>query len=516
MGDQSDPSHAKPLMYADKLVGKKTLPTTSYDLSLLPNPTVKEGKPAVIIPEDFYQEGCEIWKFSLTRRLDFTDIIFSIAKKTLESQWQLGDGRVQFIPMVRGFFIIKLKSQEDKDKLFDAESWIVEHQKLSLLEWYPSFDPQRQKTSHASAWVKFPGLPMEFWLEKTLLSMEKYLGTPIVVDKCTLAHEYGYYASVLIDINFAELDTDGIHVTVGGLDFWQLIDIYKKPKFCTHCKIIGHNDGECRKKQNSVSKQQRNVRQQNNQQLNIVVKNVSGVSKWHPKKNGINSTIKHGNSHGSVGDNKKEAGRKKKGNKFLIIPFVPEIYVEQDDVHGHHWGAFSQLNVEDYTLENDVQHNGTQQFEFSSENLELLAHLKAQVEQGVELSAEEHFVLELGKNKEEDLANLKKIREDLERTTRRPTNSGVLSPNKFFVLQEEVILSESKEVTGLQTHLDSVREVENFTDSVCSESNLGLQVAQPKESSASSDLGLNSKSMNIRLTSEENEVLCTITKFDVQ
>ncbi|XP_026378409.1 uncharacterized protein LOC113272828 [Papaver somniferum] len=440
MGGQSDPSHAKPLTYSEKLVGKKTLPTTSYDLSSLPNPTVKEGKPSVIIPEDFYKEGCEIWKFSLIGGLDFNDLNFIDVKKTFESQWHLGDGRVHFIPMVRGFFIIKLKSQEDKDKLFDAEAWIVEHQKLSLLEWYPSFDPQRQKTSHASVWVKFPGLPMEFWLEKTLLSMAKSLGTPIVVDK------------------------------LGGLNFWQPIDICKKPKFCTHCKIIGHNDGECRKKQNNVSKQQGNARQ------NIVEKNASGliISEWKPKKNGTNSTIQHGDSQGSVGDNEQVQSaahclNTQVNGTTVGGSNVPNSNTEWQEAEHKKKGKKAPLIDEDYTLADDAQHNGKQQFEFSSENLELLAQLKAQVEQGVELSAEERIVLELGKKMEEDLANLKKIREDLKRTTQAKVNArGVLSPNKFSVLQ-------SKENTEIQTHLYFGREeFETNKDSFCSDSKSGL------------------------------------------
>ncbi|XP_026433423.1 uncharacterized protein LOC113330831 [Papaver somniferum] len=116
------------------------------------------------------------------------------------------------------------------------------------MEWFPSFDADKQRSSRSTAWVKFPGLPMEFWIEKTLLAMGKTLGFPIVVDKRTLAHEYGHFASVLIDIDFAELKYDDINVTVGEREFCQPFEILKRPKFCSKCSIIGHSDGECRKK----------------------------------------------------------------------------------------------------------------------------------------------------------------------------------------------------------------------------------------------------------------------------
>ncbi|XP_026455428.1 uncharacterized protein LOC113356488 [Papaver somniferum] len=316
MGDQFDSS--QPKLYAEKLQGRRTLPSTTIDLSKLPNPTVKEGKPAVILPQEYYEEGCEVWRFSLIGILDFKDINFTDAKKELESQWQLGNGRVQFIPMVRGFFIIKLLSQEDKNKIFDAEAWIVDHQKLNLLEWYPSFDPQKQKTSHATVWVKFPGLPMEFWLEKTLLAMAKTIGTPIVVDQRTLAHEYGYYASVLIDINFAELDTDSIHVTVGGLDFWQKFDIHKRPKFCSYCKIIGHADGECRKKNNSANQQYGNARPNSRQN----------------RSDNRTADLRYGDgtSNGAVIDGQDwQVAQRKKRKSAPHIPVVPEVHKRVDE-----------------------------------------------------------------------------------------------------------------------------------------------------------------------------------------
>ncbi|XP_026410373.1 uncharacterized protein LOC113305567 [Papaver somniferum] len=230
-------------------MGKKQLPTTFIDLSKLPNPTVKEGKTAVVIPDDFYNEGCKLWRFSFIGRLDLKGINFQDVKNSFEQQWKLGQGRVQFVPMNRGFIIIKLHSQEDKDKLLNVEAWLFDQQKLNLMEWFPGFDAYKHNTSHATVWVKFPGLHVEFWIFlKTLLSIGKTLGTLIVVDKRTLAHEYGHFASVLVDINFVELNTNAIHVTVGGLDFWQKFEIQKKPKFCSKCKMIGHTDSECWKK----------------------------------------------------------------------------------------------------------------------------------------------------------------------------------------------------------------------------------------------------------------------------
>ncbi|XP_026430546.1 uncharacterized protein LOC113327584 [Papaver somniferum] len=254
MGEKSvgDSNHPK-FTFAELVMGKhnKKQVSTTVDIGSLPNPTTRDGKPAVVIPQDYYEEGCQIWRFSLIGRLDLKGVKLIDVKKNLEQQWGLGEAGVQFIPMNRGFFIIKLLTQDDKDKVFkdgNKNPWIVNDQPLRLIEWYPGFDADKQCTSHSTVWVKFPSLPVEMWVEKTLLALGKSLGTPIVVDKRTLNHEYGHYASVLIDIDFAKHDTDSVYVEVDGRHFLQPIEILKQPKFCSKCKIVGHLDKECRKK----------------------------------------------------------------------------------------------------------------------------------------------------------------------------------------------------------------------------------------------------------------------------
>ncbi|XP_026396031.1 uncharacterized protein LOC113290662 [Papaver somniferum] len=186
--------------------------------------------------------------------------------------------------------------------ILNVEAWFFEQKKLNLMEWFPGFDADKHKTSHATVWVKFPGLPVEYWIEKTLLAIGKTLGTPIVVDKHTLSHEYGHFTSVLIDVNFVELNTDAFLVTVGGSEFCQNFEIHKKPKFCSKCKLIGHSDSECRKKSKN------NV---NNLQIQ------SAAQGQKSQANEINT----GDSKATNGDNGwKEAGSKKKERMLRTFP----------------------------------------------------------------------------------------------------------------------------------------------------------------------------------------------------
>lgn len=54
--------------------------------------------------------------------------------------------------------------------------------------------------------------------------------------------EYGYFASVLIDIDFSKHIPERILLKANGREFWQYMEIHKHPKFCSKCSIIGHGD----------------------------------------------------------------------------------------------------------------------------------------------------------------------------------------------------------------------------------------------------------------------------------
>ncbi|KAF5191655.1 hypothetical protein FRX31_018758 [Thalictrum thalictroides] len=172
--------------------------------------------------------------------------ITSFAEKVRGVQPQVIDVSKLPSPGMKGFFMVRLSCEEDLVRIWGS-SWKFGGQMIRLTKWTPDFDPDLQKSTNALLWVKFPKLKQQYWDYELLMSMGKALGSPVGIDRHTLERDFGYYAMVLVDIDLSKTIPSSIHVEEeGGNDFIQEIEIQKMPRFCTHCKSIGHAVFECK------------------------------------------------------------------------------------------------------------------------------------------------------------------------------------------------------------------------------------------------------------------------------
>ncbi|XP_026400343.1 uncharacterized protein LOC113296240 [Papaver somniferum] len=141
---------------------------------------------------------------------------------------------------------------EDANKVLEDGPYIIE---MTAQPWTTGFDQEKQKASSTLVWVQYPGLRQEYWTEKILIGMSATLGKPVKVDELTLKKTFGYYASVLVEIDFSK----PIDKTVYVQSSWdpegyaQVVEIPKHPGFCEHCKVLGHSIDQCKAKSRVVA-----------------------------------------------------------------------------------------------------------------------------------------------------------------------------------------------------------------------------------------------------------------------
>ncbi|KAF6138296.1 hypothetical protein GIB67_001446 [Kingdonia uniflora] len=220
---------------------------SSCSIEQLPIPGRRGDFPSIKIPIEAHKRGLDRNKFNLVGRLDLTKIKIAEVRLIAFAQWK-PKGVYRIVPVGKGYFTIFLDNEEDRNNIWRGGPWMIDKQLLRLSPWSPCFDLETQKSSHALCWVKFPGLGFEFWEVDSLMALGRTMGTPIHVNRTH--SDFGYFAKVLVDIDLAEPIPNKVLVEVEDGDFWQKVELGSLPKFCPHCKMVGHNLSECRDGQN--------------------------------------------------------------------------------------------------------------------------------------------------------------------------------------------------------------------------------------------------------------------------
>ncbi|KAF6149716.1 hypothetical protein GIB67_038116, partial [Kingdonia uniflora] len=167
------------------------------------------------IPRVELSESISTYQYSLIGRLDLQKIKLVTIQAYARTNWKI-KGTCKLIPIGKGFFIIKLESEEDKIYIWSRGPWMVEQMPMRLIPWNPFFSVDRHCNSNALIWCKFPGLPIEMWSKKIIMSLRKTLGTPIQLDHATRNQDYEYHADMLVDIDLSKPIPDHILLEVEG------------------------------------------------------------------------------------------------------------------------------------------------------------------------------------------------------------------------------------------------------------------------------------------------------------
>jgi hypothetical protein len=127
--------------------------------------------------------------------------------------------------------------------------WNLNPGLLKLFPWTKEFNSSTQKNSSAQVWMRIYGLGHEYWRPKILFAIASSVGTPICTDSNTgkpmLERTFGHFARVLVDIDLTIELKYKVLVERKGFAMFVELDYEKIPDYCSICKMVGHNDGNC-------------------------------------------------------------------------------------------------------------------------------------------------------------------------------------------------------------------------------------------------------------------------------
>lgn len=147
-----------------------------------------------------------------------------------------------------GWLVFKFENEADRLKVLEGGPYMIFGRPLILKNMTPLFEFGACLASIIPTWILLPGLPIDLWNSKVLDKICSRVGVPLCTDRMTGLKERISYARVLVEVDIAtELVAEVPIRLPGGIVRMQDIIYESLPKFCSHCRIMGHVLANCRK-----------------------------------------------------------------------------------------------------------------------------------------------------------------------------------------------------------------------------------------------------------------------------
>ncbi|XP_057730364.1 uncharacterized protein LOC130945678 [Arachis stenosperma] len=176
------------------------------------------------------------WWDTLIVKLLGRRISLPVLSRRLESMWSK-QGSIEVIDLGNDYFIVKFFSQEDLDFALTGGPWRICYYYLALRPWKPNFNPVEATIDYIVAWVRLPGLAIEYYEEEMLKKIGNILGRTLKLDSNTADKCRGKFSRLCVELDLTEplvsqYSINGVRYTV---EYEGLHNIYFR------CGMVGHD-----------------------------------------------------------------------------------------------------------------------------------------------------------------------------------------------------------------------------------------------------------------------------------
>jgi hypothetical protein len=174
-----------------------------------------------------------------------------IGYKALETrlkQMWVRNGIINIVDIGNDFFLVTFTSREDHYRALIDGPWMIYDNYLVVREWSPNFHPSGEVIEKVAVWVRFSGLPIEYYDNKMLHFIGNRIGRTVKVDRTTQSQARGKYARLCVEVD----------LTKPLLAMFQIKDRYYKVEYeglhmlCLACGTFGHYKEGCVAKVNNT------------------------------------------------------------------------------------------------------------------------------------------------------------------------------------------------------------------------------------------------------------------------
>ncbi|KAL0924531.1 hypothetical protein M5K25_005368 [Dendrobium thyrsiflorum] len=191
------------------------------------------------------------WNFALVGYSLGKRPFYEALLSAVHNLWKL-KGTLKLISLSEGFFLFKFSCSEDFEMVWSKGAWFIFGKPFIFNKWSPQFSPKREEFTSVPIWFKIHDLPLCCWTPIGISKIATKVGHPIAVDALTASKSRLTFARVCVQVDSSASYLDIIPITVEGKRFDLKIQYEWRPTLCTLCNSISHHVTFCPSNPNSA------------------------------------------------------------------------------------------------------------------------------------------------------------------------------------------------------------------------------------------------------------------------
>lgn len=217
---------------------------------VLARTSTHNGMPAVIFKaKDYYGVMAEECKYLIVGRFIRVRPQIEKIRSTFAEKIPLkGNPKIGVYDLHNIF--IELYNKEDYNTVRFRRRIEVDGKEMWLTKWTPDWKPE-EDASYAPVWVLLPKLPMNCHKWDYIKQILAPVGIPLAIDTATRGRTRPSMAKVRVEIDLLKPQLEQVWVgleddNTGLKGFAQKNEYEAVPKYCKHCRLLGHSIVQCR------------------------------------------------------------------------------------------------------------------------------------------------------------------------------------------------------------------------------------------------------------------------------
>ncbi|XVF27193.1 hypothetical protein REPUB_Repub14bG0086000 [Reevesia pubescens] len=180
------------------------------------------------------------WRNALIVKLLGKVLGFQTLSARAKQLWQL-EGKYKVVDLGQDYFLFKFEKKVDYKHVLEGRPWIIGGHYLTVRQWTLNFNPNTDIINKVIAWVRLPGLPMEYYSQFALLRLWALVGRGIKVDRNTEDAIRGRFARLCIEVDLTKALVSLLFIGKHK----QVVEYEGLHMVCFHCGKFGHKQETC-------------------------------------------------------------------------------------------------------------------------------------------------------------------------------------------------------------------------------------------------------------------------------